>query len=284
MLPGLGSYGDDSQSDSEANPDHIPRKRKAYPDDPARPTNANPQPEAGPSKTQIIIKRPPKLKAHLRTRLPEEETSTFNMPDPDDEALIDAAREVPEELVRIRDLLRPPPIQGVSDWGIPPEAAGACDPAIQAKLAQFHQLKKDPDQPRHFNDSLMANRSFRNPHLYAKLVEFVDVDERTTNFPKDIWDPDDVKDEWFADKIGMFRPPLPNPLRYSCTPSTLCPARSVDLPQTRSTTQQPGVPLPVTRTLGRNIASSRVSKTTLGTAVGQLCKANPGGLHFCVLL
>lgn len=72
----------------------------------------------------------------------------------------------------------------------------------QAKLAQFHTLKKDPHQPKHFNDSLMSNRSFRNPHLYAKLVEFVDVDERTTNFPKDIWDPHDVQEDWFADRIG----------------------------------------------------------------------------------
>ncbi len=50
----------------------------------------------------------------------------------------------------------------------------------------------------------MSNRSFRNPHLYAKLVEFVDVDERATNFSKEIWDPDAVRDEWFADKIGTF--------------------------------------------------------------------------------
>ena len=48
----------------------------------------------------------------------------------------------------------------------------------------------------------MSNRSFRNPHLYAKLVEFVDVDERTTNFPKEVWDPHDVQEDWFADRIG----------------------------------------------------------------------------------
>ena len=50
----------------------------------------------------------------------------------------------------------------------------------------------------------MANRSFRNPHLYTKLVEFVDVNERATNFPKNLWDPKDVKDEWFADQIGAW--------------------------------------------------------------------------------
>lgn len=51
----------------------------------------------------------------------------------------------------------------------------------------------------------MSNRSFRNPHLYTKLVEFVDVDERTTNFSRDLWDPNDVKPEWFADRIGTCR-------------------------------------------------------------------------------
>jgi hypothetical protein len=49
----------------------------------------------------------------------------------------------------------------------------------------------------------MSNRSFRNPHLYAKLVEFVDIDERVTNFPKDIWDPHDIQEDWFADRIGL---------------------------------------------------------------------------------
>lgn len=48
----------------------------------------------------------------------------------------------------------------------------------------------------------MSNRSFRNPHLYAKLVEFVDIDERMTNFPKDIWDPHDIQEDWLADRIG----------------------------------------------------------------------------------
>ena len=72
----------------------------------------------------------------------------------------------------------------------------------QTKLAQFMTLKRDPDNPKHFNDSLMSNRSFRNPHLYTRLVEFVDVDERATNFPKDLWDPMDIRDEWYADRIG----------------------------------------------------------------------------------
>ena len=53
----------------------------------------------------------------------------------------------------------------------------------------------------------MSNRSFRNPHLYAKLVEFVDVNERETNFPKELWDPYQIidgKHGWDAEKIGML--------------------------------------------------------------------------------
>lgn len=48
----------------------------------------------------------------------------------------------------------------------------------------------------------MSNRAFRNPHLYATLVEFVDVDERATAFPKDVWDPTDVHADWFSDRLG----------------------------------------------------------------------------------
>lgn len=128
-----------------------------------------------------------------------------------------------EESSRIREILKPPPILEVEDWGVPPEGSGICNPALQVclefcfnvclptlflslqtKLAQFCSLKQDSSSPKHFNDSLMSNRSFRNPHLYAKLVEFVDVNERITNFAKDLWDPDDVRPEWFADRIGVF--------------------------------------------------------------------------------
>ncbi|PSR70743.1 hypothetical protein PHLCEN_2v13363 [Hermanssonia centrifuga] len=144
------------------------------------------------------------MKPHPRTPLPDNEPGPSTSSEPtSDPGVVEQDNGMPmDELARIRALLRPPPIPGVDDWGIPPEPTGDCDPGIEAKLAQFHLLKRDPTNPKHFNDSLMANRSFRNPHLYAKLVEFVDVDERTTNFPKSLWDPDDVKEEWFSDRIG----------------------------------------------------------------------------------
>ena len=105
-----------------------------------------------------------------------------------------------DELAEIRELLRPSPIPGVENWGIPSASDEPCDDELevspswkpyidrtyavcigQAKLSKFHELKRSTN-PTHFNDSLMSNRAFRNPHLYAKLVSFVDVDEYASNF------------------------------------------------------------------------------------------------------
>lgn len=180
------------------------------------------------AKSQIIIKRPAmQRKSHPRAHLSEdiiEPATTAAIPEPSSNASQEASssqttHDPENDLSLVRSILRPSPLAGLDDWGIPPEVTGPCDPAIevcyypsasqrwylrvlQTKLAQFHALKDDSSNPKHFNDSLMSNRSFRNPHLYAKLVEFVDVDERITNFPKDVWDPDDLDEEWFADRIG----------------------------------------------------------------------------------
>lgn len=48
----------------------------------------------------------------------------------------------------------------------------------------------------------MRNKSFNNPHIYAKLVDFVEVDETGSNFPKNMWDPHDVQPEWYAEELG----------------------------------------------------------------------------------
>ena len=122
----------------------------------------------------------------------------------------------------LRRLLRPPPIPGVENWGIPDAPSEPCDPALevspmflrhkshhlrsvclrfQSKIRHFRSLKS---QGKHFNDSLMSNKAFRNPHIYAKLVEFVEVDEMGTRFPKHLWDPFDLEPEWYADKIGKL--------------------------------------------------------------------------------
>ena len=42
-----------------------------------------------------------------------------------------------EESYRIREILKPPPIVEVEDWGIPPEGSGICNPTLQV-CSKFH--------------------------------------------------------------------------------------------------------------------------------------------------
>ncbi|KAJ7077722.1 HCNGP-like protein-domain-containing protein [Mycena crocata] len=215
MLQGLVAYDDDSASDSE---EKAPSPSKStqnngHTNDIKLKTSLNASSDSRKlAKSQIIIRRPPaQLKSHPRAVIADE---ILDMPPKRDqpEASTSGTQNAvassshadahgQDELTRIRELLRPAPIRGVEDWGIPPASTEPCDPVIEAKLAQFHALKRGTP-PKHFNDSLMANRAFRNPHLYAKLVEFVDVDERATNFPETLWDPADLDPSWFADRIA----------------------------------------------------------------------------------
>ncbi|KAG6377413.1 HCNGP-domain-containing protein [Boletus reticuloceps] len=213
-LPGLVAYSDDSQSDSE---DNIASTSKSPDvglannhDKPLKGLSASSSDTRLLPKSQVIIRRPAPTRSHPRAHLSDDIVAEQSLSDLPSHTPEESSKDLPSassssefhELTRIRELLRPPSIPGVVDWDIPAESTAPCDPAIEAKVAQFLALKRDPANPRHFNDSLMSNRSFRNPHLYTTLVDFVDVDERTTNFPTNIWDPNDVEPEWFADRIG----------------------------------------------------------------------------------
>ncbi|KAG8955135.1 hypothetical protein FRC04_009592 [Tulasnella sp. 424] len=126
-------------------------------------------------------------------------------------------RDDEDEDSAIRRLLRPPPIPGSEDgeYDIPPRPDAPCDPELDAKVMKFHLLKR---QGKHFNDTLMQNKAFRNPHIYAKLVEFVFVDETGSNFPKDLWDPFDVREEWYAEKIAAQQKERSEKLSAAQTP------------------------------------------------------------------
>ncbi|KAF9937717.1 hypothetical protein BGZ67_000990, partial [Mortierella alpina] len=80
----------------------------------------------------------------------------------------------------MRSLLKPKPIPGVDNFGIPAEPKGEINPAVQAKIEQFHHVKLT--RGIHFNQSLMKNKNFRNPHIYTSLVEFVRLNETGSNF------------------------------------------------------------------------------------------------------
>ncbi|UZJ53968.1 hypothetical protein CBS101457_003288 [Exobasidium rhododendri] len=68
------------------------------------------------------------------------------------------------------------------EWGLGVERppSGHINEALFAKLSNFQTLKEE--QGTHFNQSLAKNRSFRNPHIYDKLVQWVEVEETASGY------------------------------------------------------------------------------------------------------
>ncbi|KAI8086526.1 HCNGP-like protein-domain-containing protein, partial [Halteromyces radiatus] len=87
---------------------------------------------------------------------------------------------------RLKTILTPAPIPGIDNWGIPSEPDDKVDPDRLEKIQHFLSLRQSGHR---LNDHLQRNKAFRNPRIYAKLVEFVDLDETGSNFPPDQFDP-----------------------------------------------------------------------------------------------
>ncbi|KAG2222555.1 hypothetical protein INT45_002686 [Circinella minor] len=99
---------------------------------------------------------------------------------------------------RRKILLTPKPIEGVDNWGIPGEPDTPCDIDRLEKTAHFLSLRASGHR---LNDHLQRNKAFRNPRIYAKLVEFIDLDETGSNFPKEEFDPHGFAKEDYIDGI-----------------------------------------------------------------------------------
>ncbi|KAJ1030236.1 hypothetical protein NDA16_001147 [Ustilago loliicola] len=105
------------------------------------------------------------------------------------------------ELLRDVPLLGPPPQPGkgsiwyepVPYWGMSSERCEffvekwrnehdrvPVNSAVQANVERYHKLKAEGV---HFNQVLMQNRSFKNPHVYAQLVNHLGIDETSSNLP-----------------------------------------------------------------------------------------------------
>lgn len=68
--------------------------------------------------------------------------------------------------------------QSSTENGVPPTID--MNARVQATVERFHELKR---QGIHYNQELMKNRSFNNPHVYTQLVELLDIDETRSNLP-----------------------------------------------------------------------------------------------------
>ena len=94
--------------------------------------------------------------------------------------------------------------EGVS---LPPEPPGSCSPSLQEDINRLYQRKKETGYD--MNAAIQGRKAFRNPSIYEKLIQFCNIDEHGTNFPKDLYDghlfgPESYYDELAkAQKIDM---------------------------------------------------------------------------------
>lgn len=92
-----------------------------------------------------------------------------------------------------------------AEWGLGKERqpTGKVDEALFSKLSHFQTLKEQ--QGTHFNQSLAKNRSFRNPHIYNKLVQWVEVEETASGYSDMIKRKGTSDDVWMSSKEARAR-------------------------------------------------------------------------------
>nr|CAH8843366.1 unnamed protein product [Trichobilharzia regenti] len=71
---------------------------------------------------------------------------------------------------------------------LPPEPTGHCSMVLQERVERAVRrmrldISYDP------NRAIQDNKAFRNPSIYEKLIDFLKIDEKGSNFPKEIYDP-----------------------------------------------------------------------------------------------
>ncbi len=66
---------------------------------------------------------------------------------------------------------------------LPPEPAGGrCHPELQEKISNLYEKMRHKGM--NMNQSIQQRKQFRNPSLYEKLIDHMDLEELGTNYPE----------------------------------------------------------------------------------------------------
>ncbi|KAJ2734078.1 hypothetical protein IW152_002624 [Coemansia sp. BCRC 34962] len=74
-----------------------------------------------------------------------------------------------------------------------------CPAELQAKFAQWYDLKQ---QGANFNETLMRNKTFRNPNIYQWLVDHLGLEEAGSNMPLDGFSPVELRKDFTAEALA----------------------------------------------------------------------------------
>jgi len=83
---------------------------------------------------------------------------------------------------------------------LPPEPTGSCSREIQEKIEKMWRRKVDDRVD--FNYMIQNKKAFRNPSIYEKLIEHLNIDELGTNFPPELYDGHLFGKESYYDELG----------------------------------------------------------------------------------
>ena len=161
----------------------------------------------------------------------------------------------------IKDLLnRSASVVEVDAWTegvqLPPEPAGLCSPRIQEAVNKAMQKKLERGYD--MNAIIQQKKGFRNPSIYEKLIQFCEIDEHGTNFPKDLYDGHLFGKESYYDelakvqKVDMERreKAVKAKAAAAATSSAQRDSRDSEAPKRKSKWDQGPVTVPVVRTAG----------------------------------
>ncbi|KAJ2402836.1 hypothetical protein GGI23_000430 [Coemansia sp. RSA 2559] len=82
---------------------------------------------------------------------------------------------------------------------IPRPELGECSTELQEKFAHWHALKR---QGANFNEALMRNKTFRNPDIYKRLVDHLDLEETGSNMSPDGFDAATLRKDFTAESLA----------------------------------------------------------------------------------
>jgi len=86
---------------------------------------------------------------------------------------------------------------------LPPEPSGKCAIDLQEKVSKmFYKIQNDGLD---LNQEIQSKKSFRNPSIYEKLIDYCGLNEFGTNYPPQIFDPFKWGKESFYDELAKVQ-------------------------------------------------------------------------------
>ncbi|XP_014825814.1 PREDICTED: SAP30-binding protein isoform X5 [Poecilia mexicana] len=174
LLSSLADYGDDSEPDSDPEPEdsggHIGGLVYGYGDDDL-------------NRTEDVEDKGSGNEDSRDSNSDMDESDEGR--DADDVEASEEEKKDPNELValfseKVRNM-------SPDEIRIPPEPAGRCSSQLQEKIYKLYERKIHGDFDT--NNHIQKKKEFRNPSIYEKLIQFCGIDELGTNYPKDMFDP-----------------------------------------------------------------------------------------------